>query len=119
MPSGCRSGTWRRTLFATAESLSSASTAMRSPWSSPPTGIRAARVPLLILRGTLPGLDVIARAGNPLGSITSLSAVPGTDDVIVSGAAGGAGRLAVLDLETGRTEATTELRGARPLSTLL
>ena len=75
--------------------------------------------PARIVRTTILGLDVVASAGNPLGSVTSLSAIPGTDDVIVSGGAGEAGRLARVDLETGHTEATTEPHGRESLVNLV
>ena len=92
---------------------------MRSPRSSPPTGSRCCwRLPGAS-SATLRGLDVIARAGNPLGGVTSLSAIPGTDDVIVSGGAGGAGRLARVELETGHMEAMTELHGRETLVNLV
>ena len=62
---------------------------------------------------------MIASAGTPLGGVASLTAIPGTDDVIVSGGAGGAGRLARVELETGNIDAMTELHGRETLVNLV
>ena len=72
-----------------------------------------------ILSITLRGLDVIASAGTPLGGVASLTAIPSTDDVIVSGGAGGAGWLARVELDTGNIEAMTELHGRETLVNLV